>query len=79
MTKSSKIFMIVVFIIIALLSGFFSLMIVGLGVSGSGCGGECLENSDTAKYVSCIFWALAITGCMLPVKSAVAKDDDSRN
>lgn len=36
MTKGIKIFITVVFVILALLSGMMSFMIVGMGVSGSG-------------------------------------------
>lgn len=60
MTKGIKIFITVVFVILALLSGMMSFMIVGMGVSGSGCGQECFDNMDSAKFISIIFWILAI-------------------
>ncbi|HBV4070389.1 TPA: hypothetical protein MDW30_004389 [Klebsiella pneumoniae] len=50
MTKGIKIFITVVFVILALLSGMMSFMIVGMGVSGSGCGQECFDNMDSAKF-----------------------------
>ncbi|CAA0329044.1 Uncharacterised protein [Klebsiella pneumoniae] len=37
-----------------------SFMIVGMAVSGSGCGQECFDNMDSAKFISIIFWILAI-------------------
>ncbi|MHB7416490.1 hypothetical protein ACYCMA_26480, partial [Klebsiella pneumoniae] len=49
MTKGIKIFITVVFVILALLSGMMSFMIVGMGVSGSGCGQECFDNMDSAN------------------------------
>ena len=60
MIKGIKIFITVVFVILALLSGMMSFMIVGMGVSGSGCGQECFDNMDSAKFISIIFWILAI-------------------
>ncbi|HIA8535941.1 TPA: hypothetical protein ACWSJT_000975 [Klebsiella pneumoniae] len=60
MTKGINIFITVVFVILALLSGMMSFMIVGMGVSGSGCGQECFDNMDSAKFISIIFWILAI-------------------
>lgn len=42
MIKGIKIFITVVFVILALLSGMMSFMIVGMGVSGSGCGQSVL-------------------------------------
>ncbi|MCS5772179.1 hypothetical protein LNN92_06980 [Klebsiella variicola subsp. variicola] len=58
--KGIKIIITVVFVILALLSGIMSFMIVGMGVSGSGCGQECFDNMDSAKLISIIFWILAI-------------------
>ena len=46
MIKGIKIFITVVFVILALLSGMMSFMIVGMGVSGSGCGQACFDNRD---------------------------------
>lgn len=60
MKKGIKIIITVVFVILALLSGMMSFMIVGMGVSGSGCGQECFDNMDSAKLISIIFWILAI-------------------
>lgn len=60
MTKGIKIIITVVFVILALLSGMMSFMIVGMGVSGSGCGQECFDNMDSAALISIIFWILAI-------------------
>ena len=51
MIKGIKIFITVVFVILALLSGMMSFMIVGMGVSGSGCGQECFDNMDSAKFI----------------------------
>ena len=60
MKKGIQIIITVVFVILALLSGMMSFMIVGMGVSGSGCGQECFDNMDSAKLISIIFWILAI-------------------
>ncbi|HIG9800009.1 TPA: hypothetical protein ACYEUN_003326 [Klebsiella variicola] len=60
MKKGIKIIITVVFVILALLSGMMRFMIVGMGVSGSGCGQECFDNMDSAKLISIIFWILAI-------------------
>ena len=60
MTKGIKIFITVVFVILALLSGMMSFMIVGMGVSGSGCGQACFDNRDSAQLIRLIFWIMAI-------------------
>ncbi|MGF7784425.1 hypothetical protein AAGP80_11405, partial [Klebsiella pneumoniae] len=61
MIKGIKIFITVVFVILALLSGMMSFMIVGMGVSGSGCGQECFDNMDSAKFIRevAIKWSAA--------------------
>ncbi|UMX62068.1 hypothetical protein MJ588_18715 [Klebsiella pneumoniae] len=63
MIKGYKIFITVVFVILALLSGMMSFMIVGMAVSGSISilVRRCFDNMDSAKiHISIIFWILAI-------------------
>ncbi len=80
MIKGIKIFITVVFVILALLSGMMSFMIVGMGVSGSGCGQECFDNMDSAKFISIIFWILAIiSGISLSWTMAAKKKILSNN
>lgn len=78
MAKSLKIVIALVFVVFALLSCAFSYMIVGMGVSGSGCGTGCMDNMKTAQNVSWFFWVLALLTCLLPVKKTVSESDDHR-
>lgn len=68
MTKMIKILLIILFIVTGLFSGFFSFAIIGAGVSGSGCGSECLESSSTLKTISIIAFLLAIVFAAFPSK-----------
>lgn len=76
MTKGIKIIITVVFVILALLSDMMSFMIVGMGVSGSGCGQACFDNRDSAALISIIFWILAIiTGIFAFMDNGSQKKD----
>lgn len=68
MPKAVKILLIILFIVIGLFSWIFSFMIVGFGVSGSGCGTECLNSVSTMKIISYSFFGLALLSGLLPSK-----------
>ncbi len=70
MPKMVKILLIVFFIVIGLFSWLFSFMIVGFGVSGSGCGTECFESVSTMKTISFVFFGLAVLSGLLPSKKS---------
>lgn len=57
----------VLFIVCLALSGFswiFIFMIVGAGVSGSGCGAECLGTVEKFQIVSVIFLIAAFVSAL---------------
>lgn len=70
MPKIAKVLLIVFFIAIGLFSLFFSFMIIGAGVSGSGCGVECFNSVSTMKTISYTFFGLAFLSLLLPTKKS---------
>lgn len=70
MPKIAKVLLVVFFIAIGLFSLFFSFMIIGAGVSGSGCGTECFNSASTMKTISYISFGLAFLSGILPAKKS---------
>lgn len=68
MPKIAKMLLILFFIAIGLFSLFFSFMIVGAGVSGSGCGTVCLNSVSDMKIISYTSFGLALLSVLLPTK-----------
>lgn len=76
MNKVTKAILITLMVLGGLFSFVFGLMLVGAGVSGSGCGTKCLEAVDTAKIVGIVFWGLALVLCSVPCKGSRRDNQD---
>lgn len=52
---------------IGLFLGFLGVMAIGVGVSGSGCGSQCMESVETVALFGQCFLALAFIAAILSI------------
>ncbi|WP_145601383.1 hypothetical protein [Yersinia frederiksenii] len=75
MMKNAKIWLVIAVVacVIGFYSGFFSLMIIGSGVNGSGCGSQCSSSSEVAAAIGLFFLGGAVFSAVYSVYLSWAK------